>query len=520
MPVSTSTFLRRALCALIALSGATLARATDRRVPSQYPTIGAAVSASAVNDRVLVANGTYAGPGNRNILLPSYNIVVQSESDDPASCIIDCQQLGKAFYILSGHTSATLIRGFTIRNGMSDYGGAIYNIAGSIVRCNFIGNKASNYGGGLVNDSGSVTNCTFTGNQSSNAGGGVFNTRGFVTNCTFTGNTARTWGGGISDSNGVITGCIFQQNTAASGAGMSVQTGTRVVGSAFIANSAVLDANGWVGSGAIAPLGGDHTEINCTFIRNTGSVGAIYNGSNSSGAGTQINCSFYGNKANAYANAANNKGGAIFNDQGGKQVNCIIYGNTATGGGGEIYNNGAGSVQNSCLIGGLPSIRDVYGNFGANPLFVNAAGDDLHLSPGSPAIESGSDYTSPNISTDFDGFPRITGPHRDIGAYELHSSIYVYLPGGAAVNASQVGIGLANAGRFAENNVKITSATLGGYPALSPLPQNLGTIGAGANLTTYISFPRAFPYASYQLLTVKGSSNLGTFSYSNWVIVF
>ena len=53
------------LCAALLLPAA--ARAATLNVPAQYPTIQAGVNAAVNGDTVLVADGTYSGPGNRDI---------------------------------------------------------------------------------------------------------------------------------------------------------------------------------------------------------------------------------------------------------------------------------------------------------------------------------------------------------------------------------------------------------------------------------------------------------------------
>lgn len=52
----------------------------------------------------------------------------------------------------------------------------------------------------------------------------------------------------------------------------------------------------------------------------------------------------------------------------------------------------------------------------ADPLLVDAEAGDLHLQPGSPAIDHGGGPVTPVI--DFEGTVRPQGPERDIGAYE------------------------------------------------------------------------------------------------------
>ena len=56
------------------------------------------------------------------------------------------------------------------------------------------------------------------------------------------------------------------------------------------------------------------------------------------------------------------------------------------------------------------------GNIDADPLFLNAAGGDLHIQSGSPCIDAGTSSGAPD--DDLDGNPRPSGSGYDMGAYE------------------------------------------------------------------------------------------------------
>ncbi len=145
-------------------------------------------------------------------------------------------------------------------------------------------------------------------------------------------------------------------------------------------------------------------------------------------------------------------GGGIFS----MMSHPIISGNSITtnsaqyGGGVYYYDYTSGStvvsIANNIIAfntsgvlqsGGKLSIiySDVYGNYdydysgladptGANanikvdPLFVDKANEDYHLTPASPCINAGDSSSDYTCQIDMDGGPRISGPSVDIGADE------------------------------------------------------------------------------------------------------
>ena len=66
-------------------------------------------------------------------------------------------------------------------------------------------------------------------------------------------------------------------------------------------------------------------------------------------------------------------------------ASIIFGGNTTTIRNNICYRNGVDAITN---IGGTNVIQD-HNLLGTNPLFVNAAAQDFHLSAGSPAINAG-----------------------------------------------------------------------------------------------------------------------------------
>lgn len=97
---------------MLSLSVALSVRGSTLRVPSEYSRIASAIDAAFEGDTVLVAPGTYTGPGNRDIQFYGKDIVLLSEGG-PEVTIIDCQARGdihhRGFDLSNGETSATEI---------------------------------------------------------------------------------------------------------------------------------------------------------------------------------------------------------------------------------------------------------------------------------------------------------------------------------------------------------------------------------------------------------------------------
>jgi len=191
--------------------------------------------------------------------------------------------------------------------------------------------------------SSSFTNCTFTDNSAKEAGGGMYNRRGSpsLTHCTFSGNSAVTSGGGMCNeqSDPTLTNCTF--------------TG----------NSANEDGGGMLNQASSSP-----TLSNCTFS----------------------------------GNSANEDGGGMYNNDNSSPTvtNCILWGNAASSGA-QIYNDGTSSATVS-----YSDIQDGWrgtGNTNADPLFIDAGGGDLHLSPGSPCIDAGDPFSYFGLEPEPDG---------------------------------------------------------------------------------------------------------------------
>jgi spore coat protein CotF len=206
---------------------------------------------------------------------------------------------------------------------------------------------------------------------------------------------------------------------------------------------------------------------NCTITGNVNS-GADFGGKGGAienhGTMNIVNSTISGNSSTGTANG----GAGIFNDTTLNLTNCTISGNSTNTRGGGIYNNGAGTVniQNTIVAGNTadqsgPDIFQAFNSLGNNLIgkidggsgFTNGMNNDkvgtvampldpklgplqdnggptftMALLAGSPALDAGSDSvlgTPLFLMTDQrgTGFPRKSGAHVDIGAFEFPAPV-------------------------------------------------------------------------------------------------
>jgi parallel beta-helix repeat protein len=202
--------------------------ANELLVPSQYPTIQSAIDAAVDGDTVIVAPGTYTGPGNWDIDFLGKAITVRSENG-PENCVIDCQSSGRGFRFHNNEDANSILDGFTITNGSGCTigGGILCSSSGpTITNCIITGNSVSWLGGGICGCSGPITNCIIAQNYADTWGGGLMECTGPISNCIITGNSVSSWGGGLMECTGPISNCIITDNSASYwGGGLAECTG-------------------------------------------------------------------------------------------------------------------------------------------------------------------------------------------------------------------------------------------------------------------------------------------------------
>jgi hypothetical protein len=185
-----------------------------------FQTIQRGIDEAENGDTVLVAEGTYTGPGNKNIIT-NKEIEVRSVNG-PNSCIIDLENEGKGFYLFN-ISAASVIDGFTIMNGNPtsdlDYGVGIECLfcLTTIRNCIIKNNSGVQWGAGIEiwgsNSHPVIVNTIFSGNHTTLGGSAVtiYQASATFINCTFYGNNSffSVVSGTPTTS---ITNCIFWNN--------------------------------------------------------------------------------------------------------------------------------------------------------------------------------------------------------------------------------------------------------------------------------------------------------------------
>ena len=144
-------------------------------VPANAATIQAAIDKADGGDTILVADGIYSGPGNRDLEITNKILVILSENG-PENTIINCggsvdSHHGGITYEQVGH-KGSVFQGFTIRNGYRNEGAAMLFSSSSpqVSNCILAGNHATVSGGAIKfkASSATITNCTIINNTCNN----------------------------------------------------------------------------------------------------------------------------------------------------------------------------------------------------------------------------------------------------------------------------------------------------------------------------------------------------------------
>ena len=393
----------------------TLALASEIRV-SPGQSIQAAINAAVNGDRIVVEPGRYL----ENLNFFGKAISVESEQG-PAVTIIDGRGAGSVVVFQSGEGRDSVLRGFTLTNGGSDFEGGGIAVSGaspSILDNVISGNSASFAGGGIGLGFASPLirgNRILNNRNPGGLGGGGISVRGASTpeiiGNEIAGNTASE-GGALSlfaAGAPVIQDNILRDNVSTistsfffGGGAISMvnQSDADIIQNLIIGNRANRGGGlAWlVPSGARGPL-----LINNTIANNDGAEGSAI------AADGFIRDTLLVNNVLVAINeqAAVSCGGTFTNDAPVFQFNDVF------------------SPLGRAYAGVCADQTGRDGNISVNPMFVNPVAGDFRLTGNSAAIDAGNNAAPKLPATDLDGNNRVLDGNGDgqavvdMGAFEF-----------------------------------------------------------------------------------------------------
>jgi HYDIN/CFA65/VesB family protein/centrosomal CEP192-like protein/parallel beta helix pectate lyase-like protein len=513
----TSTFMVGLLALFTPLAG--LRAQQTINVPANQPTIQAAINAANNGDTVLVSPGTYSEKINFN-----GKAITVTSSGGPSMTIIDGGANGSVVTFTTGETTSSTLSGFTIRNGQSNFntpgvgsgGGILISSASPTIRGNVITGNQAVEGIGISINGGSpvIQNNVITGNTqccgtSGGGGGGIHASASFGTNDAsplISGNTITNnsvngggFGGGILVdyySTPTIQGNLIAGNSAYnSGGGVTLRTnGTGVT---FVQNIIVNNSSQGGGSGGGLYLQG----TSYTIVANTIAQNSAFD--KTSGVFAWVFGPSFAFTDNVVVAASGQTAVTCYN------ANTTFIPTFSFN---DVYSASGQAWSGVCDSTSLP------GNISADPLFLNAANSDFHLTQGSPAIDVG-DNSAPNLpQTDFDGNPRIVDGNNDgistvdLGAYEFGATVppAVSLSPSTLTFPSQLVGTSSQAQTVTLTNTGGSSLSITSISSDVPFSQSNNcapTLSSGSSCTISVVFSPIFRGVAIRALTISDNAS-------------
>ncbi len=367
-----------------------------------FATIQAALTAAASGDSILLGDGVFTGAGNRDLNYLAKTLVVRSQSGDPATCTIDCENLGRGVTFVSVSSRDATLGAVTITNGIGD-GGAIYceHSSPTIEGCVLTGNGTTDRGGGVhcrLSSMPLITGCLITDNHAQ-AGGGVYcySAGAEIVETTISDNTSNGNGAGIwmnVSASVILTDSHVTSNVAGGWGGGVWCSGTFATPSSLVVARSALAGNDAEQGGGILCIGMAPTFTLTSLTGNRASVsdggGALFFDSDPS----FVRCTVSGN------HTAGSGGGLTLNGSTAVFDHVVFWGDCASAMGDEMHTMGTGAAAgffcsdiSPGAVSGTGSITIDGNSIDADPLFCapelcDAApipDGDYALQPGSPA---------------------------------------------------------------------------------------------------------------------------------------
>jgi parallel beta-helix repeat protein len=411
-----------------------------------YDSLSNALRVAQAGDQIWVAAGRYVGNFTLALGVGLYGGFAGTESElgqrdwvaNPT--ILDGDYDGSVVTAPAGATATTRIDGFVITNGSGTsrsvnpyeydalYGGGVFvadaspTIANNTIR----GNRVSGWsrydgGGGLYVSASSarIVGNTIVGNRSDDYGGGLY----------------------VVDSLALVaSNTVIDNNAAGYGGAMHL-----------VRSSAKIERNHVSGNSADYHGGGLYVDSSSPMIQNND---ISSNKADLFGGGFYLDSSSPVIANNTItANGAREGGGLYLKSSSPKIVNNTITANGAPSGGGlcltfssptvtntivafnssGIYQaDGSPALRFNCVYGnsaydyaGLTDPAGTEGNISADPLLAGAPYGNVHIQPGSPCVDAGTN-TSASGDFDMDDEARIRPPGGtvDIGADESDGTVW------------------------------------------------------------------------------------------------